>query len=85
MKIITIVLEEMEAQRSQIHMVRESYVILMEMFKAGPVDPTQSAPRGSLRESHVFIRSKINVSLKLASKAVTSSLRLPDNIQHPPL
>lgn len=40
MGIITIILEEMEGQRSKVHMVRQLYVTLAERVKAEPVDTT---------------------------------------------
>lgn len=40
MEIISMVLEEPEAQRSQVHMVKQSYVILVEKCKVKPADTT---------------------------------------------
>lgn len=48
MEITAISLEEVEAQRSKVHIVIQSHGILMERLKTGPVETTENSQRGFL-------------------------------------
>lgn len=45
MEMTAITLEAVEAQRSKVHIVIQSYGIWVERLKTGPVDTTQNSPR----------------------------------------